>query len=132
MLNFHMRARICETGIMNSQDQPKNRIVIGIDVAKQTLDFATPDASGTVPNTSAGIEKLRQKLPEPGQAVIVLESTGGYEHLVVAELVARGHHVARVNPRQVRRFAEAMGILAKTDRIDALGRRRNYTSRGRK
>ena len=117
---------------MNSQDQPKNRIVIGIDVAKQTLDFATPDASGTVPNTSAGIEKLRQKLPEPGQAVIVQESTGGYEHLVVAELVAQGHHVARVNPRQVRRFAEAMGILAKTDRIDALGRRRNYTSRGRK
>jgi transposase len=104
---------------MDSQDQAKNNIVIGIDVAKETLDFATPDASGTVPNTSAGIEKLRKKLPAPGEAIIVLESTGGYENLVVAELLAKGHHVARVNPRQVRRFAEAMGILAKTDGIDA-------------
>ena len=59
---------------MNSPDQSGNSIVIRIDVAKQTLDFATPDISGTVPNTSDGIEKLRRKLPEPGQAVIVQES----------------------------------------------------------
>lgn len=104
---------------MNAQHNAEHDVSMGIDVAKETLDFALPDGSGTVPNTAAGIRKLTRKLPPPGQAVIVLESTGGYENLVIAELLAEGHHVARVNPRQVRRFADALGILAKTDRIDA-------------
>jgi len=38
---------------------------------------------------------------------------------MVAELIAAGHQVAVVNPRQVRDFARGLGILAKTDRLDA-------------
>lgn len=38
--------------------------------------------------------------------------------LVSAGLHGAGLEVAVVNPRQVRDFAKAMGILAKTDRID--------------
>jgi transposase len=49
----------------------------------------------------------------------VLEATGGYERRLVGELVTGGHFVSVVNPRQVRDFAKAHGILAKTDRIDA-------------
>jgi transposase len=51
--------------------------------------------------------------------LIVIEATGGYERRLVAELLDAGHRVAVVNPRQVRDFAKAFGILAKTDRLDA-------------
>jgi transposase len=49
----------------------------------------------------------------------VLEATGGYESLVAGALAGQGIAVAVVNPRQVRDFAKATGVLAKTDRIDA-------------
>jgi transposase len=52
-------------------------------------------------------------------AAIVLEATGGYEVPVVAALAAAGLAPAVVNPRPVRRFAEGVGRLAKTDPLDA-------------
>jgi transposase len=54
-----------------------------------------------------------------GVALVAMEATGGYEKLVCAVLWAHGVGAAVVNPRSVRRFAEAMGFLEKTDRIDA-------------
>ena len=54
------------------------------------------------------------------EARLVVEATGGYERALVTALIEAGYRVAVVNPRQVRDFAKAMGILAKTDRIDAL------------
>src|SRR5438132_11503937 len=47
-----------------------------------------------------------------------MEATGGYEKLPFGLLWAAAVPAAIVNPRAVRRFAEAMGILEKTDRID--------------
>ena len=58
-------------------------------------------------------------MPQPETCLVVVEATGGYERLLVADLLDAGHLVAVVNPRQVRDFAKALGILAKTDRIDA-------------
>ena len=55
----------------------------------------------------------------PQQCVIVLEATGGYESVAIAELLQAGHRVARANPRDVRHFAIGMGLSAKTDPIDA-------------
>jgi transposase len=52
-------------------------------------------------------------------ALVVLEATGGREVGLVAALVTAGVPVAVVNPRQVRRFAQAVGQLAKTDALDA-------------
>lgn len=51
--------------------------------------------------------------------LVVLQATGGLERVWVAELLVAPLPVAVVNPRQVRRFAEASGYLAKTDRLDA-------------
>lgn len=48
-----------------------------------------------------------------------MEATGGLEKLPFGLLWAAGLACAVVNPRQVRRFAEAMGYLEKTDDIDA-------------
>ena len=49
----------------------------------------------------------------------MFEATGGYESRAVKALGEVGLAVAVVNPTRVRRFAEALGILAKTDKIDA-------------
>lgn len=94
---------------------------IGIDVSKNSLDVARlPQGSlHTVPHTPEGRRELIDRLPKPGAALIVVEATGGYERPLVAELAAAGHLVAVVNPRQVRDFAKGIGILAKTDRLDA-------------
>jgi transposase len=48
-----------------------------------------------------------------------MEASGGYEQLAFLLLWELGTACAIVNARSVRRFAEAMGSLEKTDRIDA-------------
>lgn len=52
--------------------------------------------------------------------LIILEASGGYELTAAATLRQAGLPAERVNPRQVRDFARATGLLAKTDRLDAL------------
>lgn len=95
-------------------------VVVGIDVAKQTLEAAWKGQSRTFTNDDSGhlqlVEQLRADAPE----LIVAEATGGYEAACVCALQAAGLDVAVVNPRQARDFAKSMGYLAKTDRIDAL------------
>ena len=94
---------------------------VGIDVSKDQLDVAILPEGKKLPvaRNRQGYQKLLAELPAPGTCLIILEATGGYEREVVAELLDRGHHVAVVNPRQVRDYARALGILAKTDEIDA-------------
>ena len=95
--------------------------VIGIDVSKDKLDVADwPKLFfETFDNKASGFRKLLKRLPKPGSCLVVLEATGAYEKHVVLELVNAGHVVSVVNARKVREFARAIGILAKTDRIDA-------------
>ena len=94
---------------------------VGIDVAKHSLDLCVwPEANQvSLSYDEGGLAQLRQRLPEPARCLIVVEATGGYQRRLVAELLDAGYRVAVVNPRQVRDFARGLGILAKTDRIDA-------------
>jgi transposase len=97
-------------------------IWLGIDVSKETLDVACLESSPralALANSPEGFRPLLAQLPPPNQARVVIEATGGYERPLVAALLAGGYRVAVVNPRQVRDFAKGLGILAKTDRIDA-------------
>ena len=96
-------------------------VAVGIDVAKAQLDIAVEPtgATWTVPRSRGGLRRLQGRLQALRPTRIVLEASGGYERLVVATLAAAGLPVVRVNPRQVRDFARAHGVLAKTDRIDA-------------
>lgn len=100
------------------------RIVVGIDISKDRLDVAClPQAVRTFPafgNDSKGHATLVAHLREVAPRLIVLESTGGYQRVLVAALAAAGLPVVVVNPRQVRDFARALGVLAKTDAIDAM------------
>lgn len=96
-------------------------VFVGIDISKKHLDiFLTPpDTSFTVPNTEAGMVKLLTRLRQVTPQIILLEATGGYEFRVVAALREAELPACCINPRQVRDFARSLGILAKTDRIDA-------------
>ena len=94
---------------------------VGIDVSKARLDVhLLPEGrSFPVPNSSQGHSKLLATLPKPGTCRIILEATGDHERPIVAAMVDAGHYVSVVNPRQIRDYAKALGILAKTDTIDA-------------
>lgn len=94
---------------------------VGIDVSKDFLDVHVLESrtSFRCPSDLKGRTALLEKLPAPGTCLVVVEATGRYQRPLVAELVAAGHAVAVVNPRQIRDFARALGILAKTDKLDA-------------
>lgn len=96
-------------------------VFVGIDVSKDRLDVCrlpSGERQAFVHDRS-GIQTLLAWLTEAPPALVVLEATGGYERDVVSELAAASVPVVAVNPRQVRQFAGALGILAKTDCIDA-------------
>ena len=96
-------------------------LYLGIDVARDHLDVAV-HPTGTawrVANTPTGHAALRQRVQGQPYRRLVLEASGGYEQAVADVLAAAGLPVVVVNPRQVRDFARARGILAKTDALDA-------------
>lgn len=94
---------------------------IGIDVHKDTLEVRVDDAEDRweAHNDAAGIEELITTLASLSPTLVVVEASGGYERVVVAQGYAAGLPMVVVNPTRVRRLAEAMGIIAKTDAIDA-------------
>ena len=94
---------------------------IGIDVSKDTLDVAVrPTGEKMVfANTEEGLVMMTDFIKPFSPRLVVLEATGGWERSAVGALAAKGLPVVVVNPRQVRDFAKAKGILAKTDKIDA-------------
>lgn len=94
---------------------------VGIDVAKDTLDVHTLPQQTTcrLANDDSGFHTLLEQFRQQPPTRIVLEATGGYQNALVAALAAAQLPVVVVNPRQVRRFAEALGYRAKTDTIDA-------------
>lgn len=96
-------------------------IICGVDVSSQYLDAAIglDGPHLRVANDEEGIAELAEFCQAHRVELAVMEASGGYERLAFALLWAAGLPCALVNPRQVRRFAEAMGFLEKTDRIDA-------------
>jgi len=96
-------------------------IAVGIDVSKDRLDVAVRPSGEAfcVERNAAGIDGLVVRLRELAPPIIALEATGGFETVVTAGLASAGLPVVVVNPGQVRAFAKALGLRAKTDPIDA-------------
>lgn len=94
---------------------------VGIDVSKVRLDiaFGEREEQWHIRNDSESREKLVRLLQDLKPLLIVIESTGGLERPVLFALDRAKLHFALVNPRRVREFAKAIGLLAKTDRLDA-------------
>jgi transposase len=100
---------------------PKVKSYVGIDISKDHLDLhqLPQDRSANFESNTEGNSKLITYLKRRKPTLIVIEATGGYESQLAAELVTAKLNVAVVNPFQVRSYAKALGILAKTDAIDA-------------
>jgi transposase len=97
------------------------KIICGVDVSKATLDACIEPGAifESFDNDAAGIAKLAAFCRQHQAELVVMEATGGYERRAFLSLSDQGMPCAMTNPRSVRRYAEAMGILEKTDRIDA-------------
>lgn len=93
---------------------------IGVDISKPTLDvfWLGKREHRQFPNDRSGCAALIRWIGASAVRV-VFEPTGPYHRLFEASLVAADIMTVKVNPRSSRRFAEATGELAKTDRIDA-------------
>jgi len=94
---------------------------IGVDVSKDHLDAhrLADGATRRFANDKRGQGALIQWLAETPANRVVFEPTGPYHRAIERALDASGVPFVKVNPRQARRFAEATGKLAKTDRLDA-------------
>lgn len=97
------------------------QVYVGVDVCKAWLDvYLHPiDRSFRVANSKEGIKALCRELQGRDVALTVVEATGKLHRLVHRLLSQAGYPVAAVNPARPRKFAEAAGQLAKSDRIDA-------------
>src|SRR5260221_5025570 len=93
----------------------------GIDVSKDRLDITVlPDEQcSSVSNDAAGWAELIEQLRGSLITAIGVEASGGYERGVVRALLAAGMSVRQINPYKLRQFANASGVLAKNDRLDA-------------
>lgn len=99
----------------------EDAVCVGVDVAKSTLDVAVSGCEETrqFANDHEGISQAIRHISGLKPAGIIVEATGNLEMPLAAALQASHLPVVIVNPRQVRDFARAIGVLAKTDTIDA-------------
>jgi transposase len=104
-----------------SPEPTATRVYVGIDVCKERLDvYVHPVGQKlTASNDTNGIRRLKRLLKDQDVALVVMEATGKLHRLAHRSLSASGFKVAVVNPLRSRLFAEAIGTLAKTDRVDA-------------
>jgi transposase len=93
---------------------------IGIDISKPVLDAfrLMTGEHRQFPNNKPGCAALIRWIGKNAVRV-VFEPTGPYHRVLEQSLTKAGIAIVKVNPRYARRFAEATGELAKTDRIDA-------------
>lgn len=94
---------------------------VGVDVSERWLDVHLLPSGEQVAfgRDRRSIARLVAWLASQDRLLVVVEATGGLERGLVAAIDQAGIAVAVVNPRRVRDFARAAGLLAKTDRIDA-------------
>ncbi len=97
------------------------RTICGVDVSKSKLDACIEPGGrlASFDNNRAGIAELASFCREHAVSLVVMEASGGYERRAFLDLWEAGVSCALTNPRSVRRYAEAMGVLEKTDRLDA-------------
>lgn len=99
------------------------QIICGVDVSKSRLDVEVATSAGSLSagfdNTAEGITALAGFCREHQVELVVMEATGGYERMAFLLLWEAGVACALANARSVRHYAKAMGMLEKTDRIDA-------------
>lgn len=94
---------------------------VGVDLSEHWLDahLLPSGEQARFSRDRRGIARLVAWLASKEDLLVVVEASGGLERVLTAALAQAKIAVAVVNPRQVRDFARAAGLLAKTDRLDA-------------
>lgn len=107
-------------GLGKKMDHPTTHTV-GVDISKDHLDVYLHPGGTTrrFANDTKGHRTLIAWLAPSQIERVVFEASGAYHRVFERTLAMAGLPMAKVNPRQVRRFAEATGKLAKTDKLDA-------------
>jgi transposase len=100
----------------------ENKVSVGVDVSKARLDAAVipGEKCWSVDNDENGIKILVRRLKKIAPDYVVIEATGGYEAAVAGAIAGACLPVSVVNPANVRNYAKASGIIAKTDTIDSI------------
>lgn len=94
---------------------------VGVDIGKSQLDFYIfeRNIAFSVDNNVTGIKHALGRLVRFNVERIVVEATGRYERPLIEMALGKQLPILIINPIQIRRFAGAIGQLAKTDAIDA-------------
>ena len=94
---------------------------VGMDVSLDQLDVhVLPlDEGFAVGNDPDAVARLVKRLRAMRPRRIVCEATGRCERHLVAAATAAGLPLVVVNPHRARCFARALGLVAKTDSLDA-------------
>lgn len=96
-------------------------INVGVDVSKSFLDICTLPGGRLfqVANSESGVAKAVARLVPLKPERLVIEATGRMERRFVVACVKASLPVVVINPLRLRRFATALGVMAKTDALDA-------------
>jgi transposase len=97
------------------------KTICGVDISKARLDACVEPGTlrGSYTNDVAGIAELAAFCRQHQVELVVMESSGSYERRAFVLLSEDGLPCAVTNARNVRLYAESMGVPEKTDRIDA-------------
>lgn len=101
----------------------QDNVFMGIDVSKDYLDIHFALKHFKIKNDLKNISnfiKLDLFAANVTIKLCVLESTGGYEQLVMKLLQQNGIKVHRAHPNKVYAFAKVKGHFAKTDKLDSV------------
>jgi len=99
----------------------KSVINVGIDVGKSVLDVCIHEKQihWQDENNPEGIKRILKRLAHYQVERLVMEATGRYEFDLAQAAYDKGLPVCIVKPLRVRRYAQSMELLAKTDKLDA-------------
>jgi len=102
------------------QKKRSQEINVGVDIGKSQLDLYLHEEKiyFSVESNLKGIRRALARLKPYQVQRIVVEATGRYEHDFVEAALDKRLPVIIANPLHVRRYAGAVGLLAKTDKID--------------
>jgi len=106
---------------MTNANNNQNEINVGVDTGKTQLDiYIRPlDIFFTVSNDAEGIKEAIVKLKKHRPDRIIIEATGRLEHAFIVACGKATLPFVVANPIHIRRFAGAIGQVAKTDKLDA-------------
>ncbi len=98
----------------------QNEITVGVDTGKQQLDiYIHPlDVYFTASNDEKGIADAVNEIRKHKPTRIVIEATGRLEHAFIMTCAKAKLPFVIANPAQVKKFAGAVGQVAKTDKLD--------------